>query len=365
MDLDERDCDGRLAHAGNGKLVLSSLRLSARGLSSPLRSERCERADDSESRTGWSGAAAVRGRRSTYRYRGHTMTRRALSPVVGVVLLVVVVTLIAAVAGTFVFALTDETDPAPTVAMELEPDDGTVSYTLRHTDGDTLGGNRTELVGVADEKALHGQQLEAGDTVAVVPIADEVRLVWFGEETSYTLHTFSVDPETSLGFSLADVDGRCDDAEANINANGDLDLVAETVVCDVTGETDTGISDIDTDLASDSVLIGTLDTDGDIDLDSSTVVGDVTTNADDITVTSESDVVGDIVAQPGTNVDIDGDSKVTGNVVAYDGSVSLNNVTVDGHVYADDDDFSCGGGSTLGPQNRDCSGYTPRDPDSY
>ena len=225
-------------------------------------------------------------------------TGRAVSPVVGIVLLVAVVAITAAVAGSLVVGLTDETDPAPTVAMELEPTGDGVSYTLEHVSGDDLSGERTRLIGVADEEALPGEEFRAGEDVTVVPVEEQVRLVWDGDDTSYTVQTFDVD-SSGLAFDAGSIDYRCDWVEQNINANGDLDMNDDTAVCDVTDGTNTGLTDINIDINNDAALLGNIDTDGDVDVDSSIVASDVTTDGNDITITGGSEIYGDVVAQPG------------------------------------------------------------------
>ena len=294
---------------------------------------------------------------------GETTFRRGISPVIGTILIVAIVVLLVSVWGAIIFGLTERTDDAPDVAMQFEQTDG-ATHTLVHQGGDTLTGGRVTILGVTDSDALHGRELTANDRVEVIPVDEEVRLIWEGNNTDHTLHTFDVDPR-SLPFDPGETDRRCPTAETNIEANGDLDLNNETVVCRVTEDVDTSATNVDIDLTADAAVIGDIDTDGDINLDGSMVVGDVTTNSDDITVTGASEVFGDIVAQPDTNIDIDGDSTVEGAVVARDGSLSLNDVTVTGHVYADGDDLSCSGTTTIGPDSQPCAEYDPLDPDSY
>ncbi len=289
---------------------------------------------------------------------------RAVTPAVGIVLLVAIVTLIAAGAGSVILGLVDERPPAPDVAMDLESTGDGVHFELRHVSGEGLDGERTRLGGVADEDGLRSGTFRAGETATVVPIADEVTLHWDGTDTSYTLQSFDVNT-AELRFDPNDVDSTCPEVEAKMNSNsGDLDLDAETVVCDVAEDTDTGYSDIDIDLDDDSVLIGSLDVDGDVDLDSAVVVGSVTTTGQDITITDGSEIFGTVVAPSGTNVDADGNATIEGDVVVHGGSLSLSNVEVTGHVYADPADVSCSS-TTIGPAQRSCSAYSVRDPATY
>ena len=294
-------------------------------------------------------------------------SERSVSPVIGIILMTAIVVVLAAVATSFVLELSQEADPQPDVVLQLEQPEHGVSHALHHESGDDLVGNRTRLLGVANGNALHGNTLRAGETVEVVPVDDEVSLVWSGENTDHTLQTFDVDA-SKIPYSAANMDNECDWVEDDINDNGDLDMSNDEAACSVTDETDTGVSDIDIDIDSDSVLVGDIDTDGDIDVDSSDVVGGITTDSDDITITDSSSIYGDVVAQPGTNIDIDGGSHVTGDVVLKgvgSGSLSLDDIDVDGHVYADSGDISGCSSVTIGPSNQNCSEYNFKDPSSY
>jgi len=295
---------------------------------------------------------------------GASMGGRGISPVVGVALLIAIVTGLSVTGGYILVGLSEETDPQPNVALDLERTESDVAFVLRHRRGETIDGNRTRLAGVGDEDALEGERFRAGEGVRVVPVDDEVKLLWYGENTGHTVRTFEVDTST-LPHGIADIDRECPWVEQDINANGDLDMSGDKSVCDVTEDTDTGASDIDIDLDNDSVLVGDIDTDGDVDVDSSVVAGDVTTTSSDIVVTNHSDVYGDVVASPGTNIDIDGNSNVTGAVVVDGGSLSLDTVDVDGHVYADPGDVSGCSNAELGPDAESCASYSFRDPSDY
>jgi len=290
-------------------------------------------------------------------------SRRAISPVIGVVLMVVIVVLLAGITAAFVFGSTDETDPQPDVVMTVVESDDSTTVALKHESGDTLAGNKTRLVGAADETAFHGAQLQAGNTVEVVPTDQVLKLVWSGENTDYVVQTFDVDT-SALPYNPSEVDRDCSWVETNVGANGDLDMSDDAASCNVKDDLDATINDVNVDLQSGALLVGSIDTDGDVDLDNSTVVGDITSNADDITITGGSDVYGTTVAKSGTDIDIDGDSYVRGDVVVNGGSLSLNSVDIDGHVYASDSDFpsSCPD-TTIGPDEESCGEYDPRDPD--
>jgi len=289
---------------------------------------------------------------------------RAVSPVVGATLLVVIVALLSSTAAYIVLGMSDETDPQPNVALELKQTENNVIFVLRHQSGEIVDGNKTRLAGVGDEEALEGKQFRSGDEVQVVPVDDEVKLLWYGENTDHTIQTFDVDT-TTLPHGIGNIDLECPWVEQNINATGDLDMNGDEAVCNVREDTNTGETDVDIDIDSDSVLVGNIDTDGDVDVDSSVVAGDVTSASNDITITDASDIYGDVVAPPGVNIDIDGNSNVTGAVVVDGGSLSLDTVDIDGHVYANPGDVSGCSNAELGPNDKSCGSYSFRDPSNY
>lgn len=97
----------------------------------------------------------------------------------------------------------------------------------------------------------------------VLPVDDEINLLWDGDDTGHPIRTFEVDTSTTP-HGIASIDRECDWVESNINAKGDLDMSGDGAVCDVTGDTQTGASNVDIDLAGGAVLAGTIDTDRDL-----------------------------------------------------------------------------------------------------
>ena len=296
-------------------------------------------------------------------------TERAISPVVGGVLLLAITITLVSFAGYVLLGAGDTHATAPTVTVSLEETENPAVYRLSHESGSSSLGRHTEVQGVADRTVLQGTEFVSGTDIEVTPVSDEVRLVWDdGDGRSYTLQTFSADPALE-GISPSEINHECDWAETKINNQGDLDLASGDVVrCDIVGDIslDPGVNSVAVDMQGGAILVGTVDTDGDVDLDNSTVTGDVTTDANDIVMTGESTVYGDVVAQSDTNIDIDGDSRVVGAVVARGGSLSLDSVSIGGHVYVNEDDISsCSGGTTIGPNDEPCSEYNFRDPADY
>jgi len=126
---------------------------------------------------------------------------RAVSPVIGVILMVAITVILAAVIGAFVLGLGDqlqETSPSAQISItEIDTD----SVTFVHNGGDTFHeGNTVEIrVTAAGEEVgtltpadnfTHGQ-FRAGDELTVsngdIEEGDMVRVVWVGEDRSNIL----------------------------------------------------------------------------------------------------------------------------------------------------------------------------------
>ncbi|PSQ07388.1 type IV pilin [Halobacteriales archaeon QS_5_68_33] len=125
-------------------------------------------------------------------------SNRAVSPVVGTVLLVAIAVALSALMAAVTFGTGGPREPAPDVVLELEQTDRPVAHELVVEGGDTLVGEKVEFRGTADEDPLAGR-LRAGESVTVYPVEDTVRVVWFGEYgTTQILATFDPDPDLPL-----------------------------------------------------------------------------------------------------------------------------------------------------------------------
>jgi cytoskeletal protein CcmA (bactofilin family) len=276
--------------------------------------------------------------------------------------------------------------------------------------GDTVRDKRIKIRGVANEDALTGK-LKAGETVTVYPTETTVRIVWYGaHDTSYTLATFDTFAESDDAVPF-DIDEKCPWVESQTNGGTtDITISGYVVACDV--ETD-GEVDIDSDgvvagdvdshsngvqvdpgqvygsisASSDATLDGAavggdiettgggsidvdnsevsgrLDTnDNPIDVDNTTVQGDVNAGGNaDFDILDGSTVEGNVISGSSSTIDIRGGSTVDGSILG-EGDVSLDGVTVQGHVYVNDAQFSCSS-STINGQ--DCSSYSSKDPGDW
>ncbi|WP_430503972.1 type IV pilin [Haloparvum sp. PAK95] len=123
---------------------------------------------------------------------------RAVSPVIGVILMVAITVILAAVIGTFVLGLGDslsETSPQATYDWS-QSGDGPIELTLEHTGGDSIDGERVSLAGAGSNSTLgtvwqSGDAISAGDSVVInndsfsgtpVSTGAEFRVVWSSAE---------------------------------------------------------------------------------------------------------------------------------------------------------------------------------------
>ena len=134
----------------------------------------------------------------------------AVSPVIGVILMVAITVILAAVIASFVLGLGQTGDPAPTPTVDwntdadFESDDVEAGFADGHdgpvvevsiTGGDSFQAGNVEISGGEDEGEWHefvdsdsarsNSEVSAGDT-AIVPISDEddweIDLIWSTED---------------------------------------------------------------------------------------------------------------------------------------------------------------------------------------
>jgi flagellin-like protein len=109
---------------------------------------------------------------------------RAVSPVIGVILMVAITVILAAVIGTFVLGLGDQvSDNAPQASFSFEFNDTGVNVT--HEGGETLERSTLDIDGESfgpTEPNFPGSSVSAGDTAQHNPgtlnSGETVRVVW-------------------------------------------------------------------------------------------------------------------------------------------------------------------------------------------
>ena len=119
---------------------------------------------------------------------------RAVSPVIGVILMVAITVILAAVIGTFVLGLGDSIqDTSPQATFDFDYGN-TDTVTVTHEGGDTLTSDNTNKVTIVtggSSTEWPDRPIDAGTTSPSVTVSsgDEVRVVWEGPsgENSATL----------------------------------------------------------------------------------------------------------------------------------------------------------------------------------
>ncbi len=123
----------------------------------------------------------------------------AVSPVIGVILMVAITVILAAVIASFVLGLGDSTESTPTATIEF--DDSGDYVEIYHENGDTLEEDRISVkVNGTTEDVLESGPYSSGDMIANVTDGEgygsdgEVRVVWESAsgDSSTTLATHEI-----------------------------------------------------------------------------------------------------------------------------------------------------------------------------
>jgi len=132
---------------------------------------------------------------------------RGVSPVIGVILMVAITVILAAVIGAFVLGLGDQaSSSAPQASFSFDyDDDGDGTVTVTHEGGDTIPDNELNLTasgdGIGDYSENWEGPVSAGSSDTIngsdgegdkFEEGDTVRVVWSSGDSSSTLRTFDV-----------------------------------------------------------------------------------------------------------------------------------------------------------------------------
>jgi flagellin-like protein len=104
----------------------------------------------------------------------------AVSPVIGVILMVAITVILAAVIGAFVLNIGGSQDTAPTSTIEFSTDTGNDTVKAVHRGGDELDGSTLSVNGWSspDKTIKDGSTYTAGDTIVIGPSNTAVDIVW-------------------------------------------------------------------------------------------------------------------------------------------------------------------------------------------
>lgn len=110
--------------------------------------------------------------------------QRAVSPVIGVILMVAITVILAAVIGAFVLGFGNQlSNTAPQAGFEFSYSDGPTAknVTVIHGGGDVLDASRIEISGLADSNGLEeSEQFRTGQTLVddKATDGDRILVIW-------------------------------------------------------------------------------------------------------------------------------------------------------------------------------------------
>jgi len=120
----------------------------------------------------------------------------AVSPVIGVILMVAITVILAAVIASFVLGLGDQNNPAPTASFSFDYDGSGTSLDITHEDGDELTQTDVYLRGedlsstgqVSSTFSISGSEWKAGESLTVGTSSDAwiARIVWEDPDSDQT-----------------------------------------------------------------------------------------------------------------------------------------------------------------------------------
>jgi len=133
------------------------------------------------------------------------ITQRAVSPVIGVVLLIALVVLLSATVSVFAIEMgqnnpeptflegddDDHEEPTPDVEWEIDASGGIAQIT--HDGGESIDGDALEIMVDGTERDGFDGTISEGDSTTVAASSgDEIRLEWTAGEESTTLESTTI-----------------------------------------------------------------------------------------------------------------------------------------------------------------------------
>ena len=124
---------------------------------------------------------------------------RAVSPVIGVILMVAITVILAAVIGTFVLGLGENVESAPQASLDFDYDDDSDTVTIQHRGGDRINTDNIEIrtsdggsVGTLPDEFAAGEEIE----VSSVSAGEEISVVFSSGSRDNIIGSYTV-PETA------------------------------------------------------------------------------------------------------------------------------------------------------------------------
>lgn len=120
---------------------------------------------------------------------------QAVSPVIGVILMVAITVILSAVIATFVLGLGEQIgNPAPSASFDYDYDSANGNVTITHQNGQQLDGDKVSITvegdgDVQNDDGFGSGDVTAGDSAKVTGASDGdvIRVVWEDEGSSAIL----------------------------------------------------------------------------------------------------------------------------------------------------------------------------------
>ena len=122
---------------------------------------------------------------------------RAVSPVIGVILMVAITVILAAVIGTFVLGLGDQVESAPHASFSFDLDESSDTLTVSHRGGDTIDESDIEVRGLSSNPTVFdGSSFSAGESRDISLTdgdeGDTVNIVYISDGSETILGTYTI-----------------------------------------------------------------------------------------------------------------------------------------------------------------------------
>jgi flagellin-like protein len=128
----------------------------------------------------------------------------AVSPVIGVILMVAITVILAAVIASFVLGLGDQNNPAPTTSFDFDYDSGPDEVTITHEDGDRIATTEVYIRGGSSVSSNISASPPTWDNIAS-PSYSEIRAgnsLSVGVATDYDVRVVWEDPDSDQTSTL-------------------------------------------------------------------------------------------------------------------------------------------------------------------
>lgn len=103
--------------------------------------------------------------------------KRAVSPVIGVILMVAITVILAAVVGSFVLGIAaDVSETSPNAQISFDYDTGEGTVVLTHDGGSSFQANDVRLAGIDEPESVRSGAWEAGATIRAGDATDPIQL---------------------------------------------------------------------------------------------------------------------------------------------------------------------------------------------